>query len=102
MRGMDFRRMLCVKKDNVSNHITDKTLGEYGGLNIRLKNEFNHCPVAPNGKRARCSLHRWANYETQKHVIRCSACSVNLCVKCWKVFHTEKDLNEIFRKIDKL
>ena len=52
-----------------------------------------------------CQLHRWAHKEfnpddipnnkptgSRAHVMRCEACSVNLCLRCWKIFHTQQRL----------
>ena len=37
---------------------------------------------------ARCALHRWLGYETEKDLKYCSSCNVNLCVRCNRIFHT--------------
>ena len=41
---------------------------------------------------ARCALHRWLGYETEKDLQYCSSCNVNLCVRCNRIFHTVTDI----------
>ena len=64
-----------------------------------------HMPEPPLTLNANCTLHRWAHKEfnpndvpsnkpagSRAHVMRCEACGVNLCLRCWKIFHTQQRL----------
>jgi hypothetical protein len=78
-----------------------------------LKGCLNHnttiyMPVPPSSENATCQLHCWAYKEMhsldkaegsnikpsglRSHVMRCEACGVNLCLKCWEHFHTKQRL----------
>ena len=37
-------------------------------------------------------------YRTKKQVVYCESCKVNLCIECYKVFHTVENLVDI--KVD--
>ena len=51
----------------------------------RLNTSLDH--ICNLGKpSARCALHRWLGYETEKDVHYCSSCNVNLCVRCNRIF----------------
>jgi hypothetical protein len=77
-----------------------------GRLKIRLNHDTaNHMPVPAPGEKPVCQLHRWAHKEfnpddvpnnkpagSRAHVMRCEACGVNLCLRCWKIFHTQQRL----------
>ena len=43
-------------------------------------------------KNARCSLHKWVGVETEKGVLYCRTCNVNLCQLCFKYYHVTKDI----------
>ena len=79
-----------------------------GCLRHRLDSSLNHWPTLPGGKDAVCQLHHWAGtmkankagkatkgppLGSRKHVVRCDVCSVNLCVPCWKIFHSCKEFS---------
>ena len=61
-----------------------------------LNTAVQHFPEKPNGKRHRCQLHRWARDRRGKEVFAtvttCSVCRVNLCLSCYKLFHTEANI----------
>ena len=61
---------------------------------IRLDSSLRHYPQIGR-KNARCALHRWLGYETEKDVYFCPTCNVNLCVPCNKIFHTTPDIMAI-------
>jgi hypothetical protein len=75
-----------------SEQFTDKTVGPAGRLTVtRLDPSLNHLPV-PSGEKSRCSLHRWLGIETQKDLMKCEACNISVCVRCYYCFHTIEDL----------
>jgi hypothetical protein len=53
-----------------------------------------HCPEPRKKNSARCALHRWMNRDWQvfQGVVCCSHCAVHLCIPCFKIFHTERDI----------
>ena len=69
----------------------DNALRPNGQLSIRLDKTKLHCADKAKG-RARCSLHRWLGFETQKHISYCETCNVNLCQSCFKYFHITHDI----------
>ena len=75
--------------------INDKSLHHSSSLSkTRLNRSLDH--IADIGRpSARCALHRWLGFETEKNVHYCSSCNVNLCVPCNRVFHTVPDILDI-------
>ncbi len=84
-------------------------LPTWGWLKGRLNhNTTIHMPVPPSSQNAMCQLHCWAHKETRSldkavgrnikpsslrsHVMQCETCGVNLCLKCWELFHTKQRL----------
>jgi hypothetical protein len=65
-------------------------------------------PVPPSHQNVTSQLHCWAYKETHpldkaegsnikpsglhSHVMQCEACTVNLCLECWELFHTKEHL----------
>lgn len=72
---------------------TDKTLHPTGKLSCCLNTAVQHFPECTSISRPQCQLHRWARNregkEVRGQILTCSICCVNLCVSCFKVFHTE-------------
>ena len=71
-----------------------------GKLRKRLDTTLTHMPVEPSVAPANrvCQLHRWAAREEGKNippgarghsVAQCKACGVNLCIRCFEMYHTE-------------
>ncbi len=79
----------------------------------RLKGRLNHNTtihmlVPPSSQNATCQLHCWAYKEmhpldkaegsnikpsgSHSHVMRCEACGVHLCLKCWELFYSKQCL----------
>jgi hypothetical protein len=81
-----------------STQFTDKTLSGQGALRTRLDSTLDHMPL-PSGVNSRCSMHRWLGIETEKSILKCKACNVNLCPQCYRVFHVEQDLVKIKQRI---
>ena len=79
-----------------NSQITDDSLHpEFGRLRLRLNKHLDHLPAETNSSTsARCGFHRWLGHETCKSVSFCATCNVNLCVRCYKIFHQEEHLVE--------
>ncbi len=75
-----------------SSRISSTSLLPNGSLSCRLMKSLDHLPENPSKKKSRCSLHRWLGYETQKGVMYCPSCNVNLCIDCYKIFHNDDDI----------
>ena len=89
-------RSLEIKSHSSSQKATpfnDKTLHPTGRLSCRLTTSVQHFPEWPTISRPQCQLHRWARNrqgrEVRGAIVTCSICRVNLCVPCFKIFHTE-------------
>ena len=78
--------------------LDDNALREGGRLCIRLDRTKIHYSelVKPY---ARCSVHRWLGFETQKNISYCETCNVNLCQYCNKYFHTTPDITSEKQKL---
>ena len=70
--------------------ITDDALKPTGALCIRLDDTKDHLPDKAK-QSARCSLHRYVGVETEKQVMYCATCNINLCVNCYRFFHKIPD-----------
>ena len=86
-----------------------------GSLNCRLDNTLHHFPTPHrpevNRRNYACQLHRLANGALNKekknthptggrlNVFTCEACNVNLCVACWKIYHTVPRLESKYCQI---
>ena len=82
---------------NRNGTINDNSLHPSSGkLRCRLNTAVQHLPEYSKVKKRRCQLHRWARdrkgEEAMSGIIRCSICRVDLCVKCYQVFHKEANL----------
>ena len=55
---------------------------------------MDHLQEKQRKKKARCGLHIWfaPENDTQKDVLHCGTCNVNLCTSCCKLFHDTHDL----------
>mmetsp|Transcript_18803 Transcript_18803/g.21387 ORF Transcript_18803/g.21387 Transcript_18803/m.21387 type:complete len:291 (+) Transcript_18803:145-1017(+) len=73
--------------------ITTSSLQPSGIHKIRLDSSLDHFPE-PSKKHARCNLHRWAGVETTAGIMSCATCNTNLCLQCFKMFHTDRHLAE--------
>jgi len=83
--------------------VNDNTLHpDSGSLRGRLNHiACFHCPELSPNVQPCCSLHRWifgrdvgSGGQVKEKVFLCSVCQVNLCIPCFKVFHTTPDLGE--------
>ncbi len=84
---------------------------KWGRLRIRLDKTKKHMPVNPLLPNAACQPHRWAYKETNpveemekankkpsglwSGVMQCKTCKVNLCLKCWKMYHKKHRLKPL-------
>ena len=77
-----------------NSQITDDSLHpEFGRLRLRLNKHLDHLPAEiSSSTSARCQFQRWLGHETCKSVSFCATCNVNLCVRCYKIFHQEEHL----------
>ena len=72
--------------------LNDASLDVGGHFKCRLDTTLDHLPVKTAGTNSRCALHKWVNIETQKQVMFCPTCNVNLCLSCYRLFHTKPNL----------
>ena len=95
--------------------VNDKSLSpNKGKLAHRLDLTLGHFPIFPrsgNGvDRWVCQLHRQADRKihgtkrgipsgARSNVMQCEFCGVRLCVKCWKIFHTCKNVEDEYENI---
>lgn len=81
--------------------MTNETMGPHGVLSKRYNLDLNHFPHEAK-ERAYCGLHKWVDDTvTQRNVL---TCNVNLCVKCYGIFHKIRNVNELkkaFKKVSK-
>ena len=85
------------KAPRVSDHSLHPTSGL---LRCRLDHVGHfHCPEESDCNVPSCSLHRWiygredgTGSQIRDKVFKCSVCLVNLCISCFKTFHTVDDL----------
>ena len=78
--------------------LDDDNLREHGRLCIRLdRTKVHYSEVAK--PHARCSVHRWLGFETQKNISYCETCNVNLCQFCNKYFHTTPNITSEKQKL---
>ena len=76
-------------------YITDSSLGIGGALSCRFITALDHLPVGvqSNGKSSvKCGMHRWFETQVTSQMLYCQTCRVNLCVKCYKIFHKKQTL----------
>ena len=78
-----------------------------GKLKNRLNKSLDHMPVLSRGSKDQtCQLHMWASKEknggkgkktptpkgARQSLMHCRECVVNLCLRCWSVYHEVGDL----------
>ena len=58
-----------------------------------------HCPIPSESKKPSCALHRFllgrdagTCSQTRGKIVTCEECHVNLCIPCFRTFHTVKDI----------
>jgi hypothetical protein len=81
---------------NQCNCVKDKALDpEKGALRDQL-NHFGifHCPVPTTKKSAQFALHHWfdRSWQVMGGVVLCCHCEVHLCIDCFDLFHSKRDL----------
>ena len=72
--------------------ITSNSLSPTGRFKIRIDDNYEHLSDYNCKKNSSCGLHRWLGIKTQKQVMYCNACNVNLCVQYYKLFHKAVDI----------
>ena len=76
--------------------VTDETLKQNGNLRNRLNSALDHLPEPTTiSSNPRCALHRWVGIEKKAQIMKCTTCNVNLCLDCYKKFHSVVDLVSI-------
>jgi hypothetical protein len=102
------RETLSIKKARpISNFTLDPATGLLKG---RLDSNF-HFIVPSQSKYPVCALCRWANSDEDndrsaarvrgKSIGTCDVCNVNLCLKCFKIFHTVGNLDKLRSEVRK-
>ena len=88
-------------------YMTDATLLPNGLYAAHLHDPIDHFPVDVEitkedknvaQKQPKCNLHSWyggQNCQSRYKVMHCMKCDVNLCIHCYKLFHTEPKLVQI-------
>ena len=76
--------------------VNDRSLHVNGKLNCRLIRTYDHSPVQCK-QNVQCQLHKWCSSSKQKMRVEtqlcyCPTCNVNLCLECYRPFHTETDI----------
>ena len=73
---------------------TDRSLDPYtGSLRCRMDTRLNHLPEENDKDEGSCQMHYWKDKSKyRKQLLKCAACQVTLCVKCYKTFHDTADL----------
>ena len=82
--------------------VNEKTLDpNKGSLRCRL-NHFGsfHCPKPLESAKPSCALHRYllgringSGGQCRDGIVLCSACGVHLCIPCFDVFHTVRNIS---------
>ena len=85
--------------------VNDRSLHVNGKLNCRLIRTYDHSPVQCK-QNVQCQLHKWCSSSKQKMRVEtqlcyCPTCNVNLCLECYRPFHTETDIVEKKSVIEK-
>jgi hypothetical protein len=80
-------------KKSKSSAVTDASLtSTTGPFCRRLDTDVRHWMTeVPN--RPKCALHRWAcgnDMSYRLNVFACTYCMVNLCIDCFRIFHSEQ------------
>ena len=70
-----------------SSKVSDSTLEERGALKCRLDWSLGHIAQEQKGPKARCPLHNWAGYRSERKILYCPPCNINLCIDCFPLFH---------------
>ena len=88
--------------------MTDKSLGpncRYNKILYNLKDHFGKdCDNYVCKKQVEapaCRLHNWFGGTSKYKIMYCPVCDINLCVNCYKLFHTEANLVGIKDKLKK-
>ena len=79
-----------LKKTRMSDDALDPVAGK---LACKLDTTLDHTLIRPPNSKVRCSVYRWVGVETQKDVILCPSCDVNLCIDCYHIFHHIPNMN---------
>jgi len=77
-------------------HLNDNSISNPSGpFARRLDRMYNHYPEFATDARPYCALHRYVGkLEERRHVYRCTHCKINLCIDCFREFHTRENIKE--------
>ena len=81
-----------IRKRNAT--LSDLSLDPYSGtLRCRLGSRLTRLPEEEENGETSCQMHYWINKSKyRKQLVKCAACQVTLCLKCYKIFHDRPDL----------
>jgi len=89
-------------------YVTDKSLSPDGKFNKRLYDSKLHfgedCVnyiCEKQDEPPTCRLHNWFGGKSKYKIMHCPVCDINLCVNCYKLFHTEANLVDMKAKLKK-
>jgi len=71
---------------------TDRALDPDSGVLMCRLVPGNHWPNDQLTKESNCQLHKWLNIRTRRKISYCAGCNVQLCIQCFKFFHSVRDL----------
>ena len=85
--------------------VTEQTLDPIdGALWVRLDENAEHYPVLSKAKRPCCSLCRLVSankhLRVYHHVYSCDQCNVDLCVPCFRPFHTISSVKNMISHVN--
>lgn len=89
------------KAPTKAHHLNDQSIDNPAGPFARRLDRFcDHYPTMPGEERPKCALHRYVGkIEERKQVYKCGFCKINLCIDCFKMFHTRPHMKENKEKL---
>ena len=75
--------------------VNDEALNPFTGkLSMRMDHlSHSHLPEQVHSREARCQLHKWVTGKRFRGGLGyCTSCNVNLCMKCYGLFHKTGDI----------
>ena len=87
-------------------NLTDNSLGARGHFQKRLFDPIEHFPVEcervtgkkskktglPVRSQKKCVFHNYLGGQARNKIMYCPSCNINLCVDCYKLFHTQQNI----------
>jgi len=111
--GNSSRSIRTINSSSLSNkkqkcaYITDDSIHPaHGSLKIWRSSLYQNYPACPHVKDPTSSLHRWASednsFKKRGNIVRCDCCNINLCIDCFPLFHTVKDMKKLKAEVRKI